>query len=80
MDEMATTAALAPLVVGLVEALRRVVSFEARSLPAAAIVIGVALGILTKGANTWEQAIIAGIITGLTASGLYSGVKATVGR
>lgn len=80
MDEMQTTAALAPLVVGLVEAVRRMVPMETRNLPAAALVIGVALAILTKGTATWEQAVLSGVITGLMSCGLYSGVKATVGK
>lgn len=69
------------LIVGLVEAAKRA-GLPSRYAGLAAIGIGVALFVAGVATQTWPEftpwweAIIAGVIAGLTASGIYSGMKA----
>lgn len=63
---------LAPFVVGLVGAVKAV-GLQSRFAPLASLGIGVGLALLLNAHP------LVGIIAGLSASGLYSGVKATVG-
>ncbi|PAV27833.1 hypothetical protein CIL05_19995 [Virgibacillus profundi] len=67
-------AALIPLIVGLVEVLKRS-GLPKRLLPIAALLFGVAAGIFYVFPNDLKSGIIAGIVMGLSASGLYSGSK-----
>lgn len=65
-----------PVVIGLVSALK--ISFMAdRYAPLASIVLGI-LGAFVFPAATVPLTILAGLVIGLSASGLYSGTKATV--
>lgn len=71
-----------PVVVALVAAFRVAFAVEARWLPVASVAAGVlwnvgAAYVLHTDLGT---AVLYGVLTGLTASGLYSGGKALVGR
>lgn len=67
--------ALIPVVIGVVAVVRKV-GLARRYAPLASIVIGI-LGCSLLG-GSWTEVILAGVIVGLSASGLYSGTKTTV--
>ena len=79
MDILTTGAALTEvalaIVIGLVEALKRIAG-ESRFAPLFALLIGIAISFLVTPAFEIREAILQGIIYGLSASGLYSGAKA----
>lgn len=66
-----------PIIVGIVEAIKRA-GLSVRFTPLLAIVLGVVFMIYI-GENSVEN-VLDGIIYGLSAAGLYSGVKASIGR
>jgi hypothetical protein len=68
--------AVVPAVVGLVEVCKDL-GLPSRAAPAAAVVFGVlaALAQLYAGTWPWIQAVVLGVSLGLSACGLYSGVK-----
>jgi hypothetical protein len=66
--------ALIPLVVGITGALKLIKGFNSSYSPIVALVLGVALSALLDGGI--RTIIIAGLIVGLSASGLYSGTSA----
>ena len=67
---------ITPLTLGLVEAFKRA-GISKRYLPLIAIIIGLILSFfLHEGYST--SALVEGLVSALTASGIYSGVKATV--
>ena len=63
-----------PVVVGLVQVLKSA-GLPSRLAPAGALLVGAALVAITGA--TWQASVVQGIIVGLCASGLYSGVKTT---
>ena len=72
---------LVPVVMGIVEAVKRV-GLSERWAPVAAIILGVFLRLMVGVTLITDvlqvpQMIVIGIVIGLTASGLYSGGKAT---
>jgi len=74
MDISPQFALLIPVIVGLVEVLRGL-KIKDRFLPIVSIVLGLGL--------TWilgEFNILQGLVVGLSASGLYSGGKAVIGK
>lgn len=62
-----------PLVVGLTEVAKRAY-FPSRFVPLLSIILG---GLI---ATYLQQDLLQGVILGLSAQGLYSGIKKTVGR
>lgn len=66
---------LVPVVLGVVEAIKRV-GMASRYAPLASLVLGVAGAYLIGGAL--NEVVIQGLIAGLSAAGLWSGVKATI--
>ena len=68
-----------PMVMAIVEILKRTGLIRSRFAPLTSLVMGVALfyffctGVLL-------DCLLEGLLTGLTASGLYSGAKATVAK
>lgn len=69
-----------PLIVGQAEMAKRV-GMSTTWAPVVAIVLGLTLSLgwqgatVIPGAEVWAQAAVWGLALGLTASGLYSGVK-----
>lgn len=70
-------AASAVLITGLVE-LAKSMGLNTRFAPALAIAIGVVIGFFFGGYEMASYNILAGVLAGLAASGLYSGVKRTI--
>lgn len=74
----------AGIVLGLVSALRQAIEIPDRFTPLLAIGMGVAWNVGLRGAEvseaTWAFAAILGVLSGLSASGLYSGGKSVAGR
>lgn len=79
METLFTLSALAlgsiPVTIGLVAVVRKL-GLATRLAPAFALLIGVGLIALTGA--TWQVSVAQGLLVGLTACGLYSGVKTTV--
>lgn len=74
----------APIVTALVQAFLQAVAIPKRFVPLLSVAFGVSwnIAVVATGlasANYGEAAII-GVLTGLAASGLYSGTKAVLGR
>lgn len=67
---------LVPLVLGLVEVIKRI-GLPTRWVPIASIVLSIG-GLFLAGV-AWQPAIMSGIFVGLSACGLWSGTKTTVG-
>jgi hypothetical protein len=65
-----------PLVVAIVEAFK-MSGFNNKFAPIISLIIGVGLSFVINAQITMGEVIVSGIIYGLTASGLYSGVKST---
>ncbi len=74
---------IAAVIVGLVE-LAKGQGLPSRYAPVLAVCLGLAFATLGKlddpAVGTWLQTEMLGLITGLSASGLYSGAKAQIGR
>lgn len=81
---LAIVGIVAPITIGVVEVLKRATHLAERFAPLAAIISGVALAYLVVAAGvvvaplTPPGIVLCGLLSGLVASGLYSGVKATV--
>ncbi len=80
MDDLAGVAGV-PLVIGLVEAAKRL-GLSSRWAPALAVGLGAALSLGYRaalglpGGEAWAQATLNGLALGLAAVGLYSGGRA----
>lgn len=66
-----------PLTLGLVEVVKRF-GVNPRFLPLFSILIGIGTTFLVNPSITLEMGVLGGILTGLVASGLWSGVKHTL--
>lgn len=66
---------LSAIILALVEVVKRC-GLPVKYAPLLAVVVGIVLSILT-GLGGWGEIIINGIVAGLTAVGLFSGVKST---
>lgn len=83
MDILIFTSASIGVIIGLVEVVKRATHLQDRWAPLLALVIGVGTGFLGSAAAlvvpTPLPALVVwyGLIAGLSASGLYSGMKAT---
>ena len=77
---MLSTAILIALIIGVTEIVKRI-GLEPKWCPLVAIVLGVGLNFIGKvvGAEAGEL-VIGGLVAGLTAVGLYSGAKNTLGK
>jgi hypothetical protein len=53
---------------------------SSRFAPAVSLIFGLSLAFLNNPGAATNDVILAGIIVGLTASGLYSGTKTTMGK
>lgn len=69
---MENTALVSAVVLGLVAVLK-VAGVKSNYLPACGVVLGIALSFMVA-----DVTVVSGIIAALTASGLYSGTKATI--
>jgi hypothetical protein len=69
--------ALVPVVIGLVEVIKRI-GLNERYLPITAIILGVVGAVAIIGYS--PETIVGGIVLGLSSVGLFSGVRATSGK
>lgn len=74
MDVSFAGVAIVPLVVGLSEILKRF-GLNIKFVPIVNLVMGLAIGILLLNPTNIRAGMIQGLFIGLSASGLYSGVK-----
>lgn len=79
MEFQAYDIALLPVVVALVGVFRRI-GLPARWQPAAALVLGLLGGFVYIAPEDPRQAVLVGLVMGLSAIGAYSGVKNTIER
>lgn len=68
---------LVPIIIALTQIVKSFVSDE-RYIPLVALVLGLLGAVLVDGIGYIGTTVVEGLIVGLTASGLYSGVKKTV--
>lgn len=66
-----------PIVIGLVEVVKRAVGLESRFAPAVSLALGIGVFYLL-GSWSLQMNILGGLLVGLSASGLYAGGKATI--
>ena len=78
MEEYAG-AAFIPVIVGIVEVLKRI-GLKDRFAPITSIIIGIVLGILYGNEGDIKKGVLQGVYFGLAATGLYSGTKNVVGE
>ena len=67
-----------PMILGIVEVVKFTEFLNKRYIPAFALVVGVVV-FLVFGDNTWQINSLEGIVAALSAMGLWSGTKTTVG-
>lgn len=66
-----------PIVIGLVEVIKRATGIESRFAPAVSLVLGIGVFYLL-GSWAWQMNVLGGLLAGLSASGLYAGGRATM--
>ena len=66
------TLVLVPILIGILQVIKKADLFDAKFIPIASLVIGLLLGIVFSGFDI-KNGIIAGLFIGLSAVGLYSG-------
>lgn len=69
--------ALIPLIIGLVEVLKRYGASK-KVLPVASLLFGLLAGVFYVYPDDLKGGILVGLMLGLSASGLYSGTKNTI--
>jgi len=69
--------AIVPLIVGLVELLKQI-GLPTEFAALASAIIGILIGVFYIAPDNIPKGIIVGLSLGLTASGLYSGIRNTV--
>ena len=72
-------AVIIAVIVGLTEVIKRLFKLNKRYVPALAVVLGLAI-MLIAGLGNYGYIVLTGIIYGLSAVGLFSGVKNTIGK
>lgn len=66
---------LIPILIGLLEAIKRT-GFNSKFIPILSIALGILIGIVYSGFDI-KEGVLSGLFIGLSAVGLYSGVKHT---
>jgi len=67
------------LILGLTEAIKRLFKLDKRYVPALAVILGATI-MFISGFGNYGYTILTGIIYGLSAVGLFSGVKNTLNK
>ena len=74
----------APVVLGLVAAVRQSVNLPDRWTPLLSLALGIVWNVSLRALEAtnaeWGATVVLGVLSGLSASGLYSGGKSTAGR
>ena len=71
--------ALIPILIGINEVVKRI-GIANRFIPIVSVLLGIGVSFITPGVTTSFIAIIGGIVIGLSAVGLYSGTRSTIGK
>lgn len=81
MNDIVFGVALVPLIVGVVQ-VAKLTGLPDRFAPLASLILGLVLsaGLGLSQNDFTAESLLVGIALGLSASGLYSGVKASVGQ
>jgi len=74
MDKTIFGVALVPIIIGISEVAKRV-GFPKKFIPILDLTLGIAAGFIYAAPGNAKEAALVGIALGLSASGLYSGVK-----
>ena len=74
----ANSLVIVPIVIAVVQALKLMPWFKDHYAPLVSIAIGIVVGFLADHNDDLGGTILSGVIYGLIASGLYSGVKTTM--
>ena len=78
-SDLTGAAILIPIITGIVQAIK-MIGLKDKFAPVAALAIGAGLGVLLRqNTETFTSAVFSGLIYGLSASGLYSGLVHTLG-
>lgn len=70
---------IVPIVVGLLEVLKKAIKVDNRFLPAISLLVGIAINLSVIGGVS-VQSVLGGIILGLSASGLYDAGRSVVNK
>ena len=79
MDTLVAIPVLGAVILGIVEVAKEM-GLNKRFIPVLALVLGVVGSLAMTYNNDIITAVIVGLITGLSAMGLFSGAKATIGK
>jgi len=79
MDTLIYGVPVVAIIIGLTEVIKRI-GLPKRLIPLVSVIIGVIIALLTSWVKIDFSAIIGGIVAGLTACGIWSGTKATIGK
>lgn len=71
-------AAIVPIIVALVQAFKLTGRVKERYAPLLSLIIGVLISFLLARGLSWGATTLIGLLFGLSASGLYSGMKVTM--
>lgn len=69
--------ALVPMVIGIVEVIKRTFAMSSRYAPLMSLLVGIASVYIYNDFVISSANILQGVVLGLTAAGLYSGTKKT---
>lgn len=78
-DYVTKSIVIVPIIVGLVQAIK-MTAIPERYSPVISILVGVLIAFVTGQGDPWGHSVLAGLIYGLSASGLYSGTKALLSK
>ena len=77
MNQVITEAIIVPTIIGLV-GVAKFTGLPSRFAPILSLILGVAIHVALLVGDGVPLAVFYGLISGLTAAGLYSGVKSTI--
>jgi hypothetical protein len=74
----ASAVAIVPIIIALVQALKMVWNKADRFAPIVSIGLGILITLVADhNSADWSNSLLSGVVYGLSASGLYSGLKST---
>jgi len=71
---------IVPMVIALMQFVKRVDLFPNRYLPLVSVLFGIILGLIAHQAHPYPNALLLGLMYGLSASGLYRSQKVIRGK
>lgn len=74
----ASAVAIVPIIIAIVQGLKMAWSSAEKFAPLVSLAVGILISLIADHeTGDWTNSLLSGVIYGLSASGLYSGVKAT---